>query len=89
MENEQELKKYAKMLMERIIYYFDSEKEAEKRFKELEKEYKNSNKDYYDFYNTLNKKDKKVICNNGRFYNKSDFKRLRIELSKILIEIEN
>ena len=82
---------YANMLMERIQYMNDVNVNSYKRYKELLKIKGNKplcNDDYYLFLRTLNDEDYKIFINNGIVYKELAFKRLRIELNTIMLEIE-
>jgi len=82
---------YANMLMERIQYMNDINASAYKRYKELLKIKGNKplrDDDYYLFIRTLNENDYKIFVNEGIIYKELAFKRLRIELNTIMLEIE-
>lgn len=82
---------YANMLMERIKYMNDINFNAHKRYKELLKIKGNTplyDDDYYLFIRTLDENDYKIFVNEGIVYKELSFKRLRIELNTIMLEIE-
>ena len=43
---------------------------------------------YWSWFDGLSYYKKKIVRNDGKIYKKSDFKRVRIELNKVLIEVE-
>ena len=43
---------------------------------------------YWAWFDGLSDYKKKIVRNDGKIYKKSDFKRVRIELNKVLIEVE-
>ena len=43
---------------------------------------------YWAWFNRLSAYQQKILLNDGKIYKKSDFKRVRIELNKVLIEVE-
>ena len=43
---------------------------------------------YWSWFDGLSYYKKKIVRNDGKIYKKSDFKRVRIELNKVLIETE-
>ena len=82
---------YANMLMERIQYMNDVNVKTYKRYKELLKDKGNKplcDDDYFLFIRTLNENDYKIFVNGGIIYKELAFKRLRIELNTIMLEIE-
>lgn len=82
---------YANMLMERLKYMNDVNIKTHKRYNELLKIKGNKplfDDDYYLFLRTLNENDYKIFINDGIIYKELAFKRLRIELNTILLEIE-
>lgn len=82
---------YASMLMERIKYMNDVNFKTRERYKELLKIKGNKSlcdDDYYLFIRRLNENDYKIFVNEGIIYKELAFKRLRIELNTIMLEIE-
>ena len=59
--------------------------------KELKPQMNNTNwgtNAYLAWFNRLSDYQQKIVLNDGKIYKKSDFKRVRIELNKVLIEVE-
>ena len=83
---------YAKCLSERLMEMSMANEAANKIFvKELKPKMNNLNSAtsvYWSWVNTLSEYQKKILINDGRIYKKSDFKRVRIELNKVLLEAE-
>lgn len=83
---------YAKCLSERLIEMSAANDAALDVFnKELKPKINNldsATSVYWSWVNTLSEYQKKILINDGRIYKKSDFKRVRIELNKVLLEAE-
>ena len=83
---------YAKCLSERLIEMTETNEATNKIFvKELKPQMNDfdiGTVAYWTWFNRLKKKKKKIVLNDGKIYKKSDFKRVRIELNKVLIESE-
>ena len=83
---------YAKCLSERLIEMSAANDAALDVFnKELKPKMDNldsATSVYWAWVNTLSEYQKKILINDGRIYKKSDFKRVRIELNKVLLEAE-
>ena len=83
---------YAKCLSERLMEMSMANDAALDVFnKELKPKMNNlgsATSVYWSWVNTLSEYQKKILINDGRIYKKSDFKRVRIELNKVLLEAE-
>ena len=83
---------YAKCLSERLMEMSAANESAQIVFvKELKPQMDNldsSTKAFWDWFNGLSAYHHKILLNDGKIYKKSDFKRVRIELNKVLIETE-
>lgn len=83
---------YAKCLSERLMEMTAANEAANIIFvKELKPQMNNLNSGthaYWDWFNGLSAYQQKIFLNDGKIYKKSDFKRVRIELNKVLIEAE-
>lgn len=83
---------YAKCLSERLMEMSMANEAANKIFvKELKPQMNNLNSGtnaYWSWFDGLSDYKKKIVRNDGKIYKKSDFKRVRIELNKVLIEVE-
>lgn len=83
---------YANFLSERLIDMTAVNEVANNIFiKELKPQTKTLTFEtaaYWTWVNNLSDYKKKILLNNGKIYKKSDFKRVRIELNKVLIEVE-
>lgn len=83
---------YQKQLLKRLLQMIeDNEKEkvyCENARKKLPKGIYTYEAQYRKVWNDLSKDEQRAYWNGGRRYNKSDFKRLRIELNKSMIELE-
>ena len=83
---------YANYLSERLINMTAANEAANRVFvKELKPQMNNLNSGtnaYWAWFNRLSAYQQKIVLNDGKIYKKSDFKRVRIELNKVLIEVE-
>lgn len=83
---------YAKCLSERLMEMSAVNEAANLVFvKELKPQMNNLDSGtnaYWAWFNRLSDYKKKIFLNDGKIYKKSDFKRVRIELNKVLIEAE-
>lgn len=83
---------YAKCLSERLMEMSAANKSAQIVFvKELKPQMDNldsSANAYWALFNRLSAYQQKILLNDGKIYKKNDFKRVRIELNKVLIEAE-
>ena len=83
---------YAKCLSERLMEMSAVNKAANLVFvKELKPQMNNldfGTNAYWDWFNRLSAYQHKIFLNDGKIYKTSDFKRVRIELNKVLIEVE-
>ena len=83
---------YAKCLSERLMEMSMANEAANIIFvKELKPQMNNLNSGtnaYWAWVNRLSAYQQKILLNNGNIYKKSAFKRVRIELNKVLIEAE-
>lgn len=83
---------YAKCLSERLMEISATNESAQIVFvKELKPQMNNldsSTNAYWAWFNGLSACQQKIFLNDGKIYKKSDFKRVRIELNKVLIEVE-
>ena len=83
---------YAKCLSERLMEMTAANEAANIIFvKELKPQMNNLDSGtnaYWAWFNRLSDYKKKIFLNDGKIYKKSDFKRVRIELNKVLIEAE-
>lgn len=84
---------YAKVLAERLKNMLETNEASKKEYENLIKTYpvlKEYNYDatYWSFRNKLTPRQERIYLNEGEPYKKSDFKRCRIELNKVLLEIE-
>ena len=83
---------YANYLSERLINMTVANELANKIFvKELKPQMNNFDSGtnaYWSWFDGLSDYKKKIVRNDGKIYKKSDFKRVRIELNKVLIEVE-
>lgn len=83
---------YAKCLSERLIDMTTANKAANAIFVKELKPKMNSldsgTNTYWSWFDGLSDYKKKIVRNDGKIYKKSDFKRVRIELNKVLIEAE-
>lgn len=83
---------YAKCLSERLMEMSAVNKAANLVFvKELKPQMNNldlGTNAYWAWFDGLSDYKKKIVRNDGKIYKKSDFKRVRIELNKVLIEAE-
>ena len=77
---------YVSCLLERLSTMIQENAKSAKRYKELV-----SNRGetiYWDYLNKLNSVDRELFLKEGVIYSKSDLQRVRIELNKVLIEME-
>lgn len=83
---------YAKCLSERLMEMSMANEAANIIFvKELKPQMNNldlGTNAYWAWFNRLSAYQQKILLNDGKIYKKSDFKRVRIELNKVLIEAE-
>lgn len=83
---------YAKCLSERLIDMTTTNKATNAIFvKELKPKMNSLDSGtnaYWLWFDGLSDYKKKIVRNDGKIYKKSDFKRVRIELNKVLIEAE-
>lgn len=83
---------YAKCLSERLMEMSMANEAANIIFvKELKPQMNNLDSGtnaYWAWFNRLSAYQQKILLNDGKIYKKSDFKRVRIELNKVLIEAE-
>ena len=83
---------YAKCLSERLMEMSMANKAANIIFvKELKPQMNNLDSGtnaYWAWFNRLSAYQQKIFLNDGKIYKKSDFKRVRIEFNKVLIEAE-
>ena len=83
---------YANYLSERLIEMSMANEAANKIFfKALKPQMNNldlGTNAYLAWFNRLSAYQQKIVLNDGKIYKKSDFKRVRIELNKVLIEVE-
>ena len=83
---------YAKCLSERLIEMTETNEATNKIFvKELKPQMNDfdiGTVAYWTWFNTLSAYQQNIVLNDGKIYKKSDFKRVRIELNKVLIESE-
>lgn len=83
---------YAKCLSERLMEMSAVNESAQDVYvKELKPEinkFDSFSNAYWAWFDKLSDYQKKIVLNGGKIYKKSDLKRVRIELNKILIEIE-
>ena len=83
---------YAKCLSERLMEMTAANEAANIIFvKELKPQMNNLDSGtnaYWVWFNRLSAYQQKIFLNDGKIYKKSDFKRVRIELNKVLIEAE-
>lgn len=83
---------YAKCLSERLMEMSAVNEAANLVFvKELKPQMNNldfGTNAYWAWFNRLSAYQQKIFLNDGKIYKKSDFKRVRIELNKVLIEAE-
>lgn len=85
---------YAKVLTKRLKNMSETNEASKKEYENLIKTYpvlKEYNYDaiYWNARNKLTPRQERIYLSNGKIYKKSDFKRCRIELDKVLLEIEN
>ncbi len=90
--DKQDKQLYANFLSERLIDMTTVNEVANNIFiKELKPQMNNLDSGtnaYWAWFNRLSDYKKKIFLNDGKIYKKSDFKRVRIELNKVLIEAE-
>lgn len=83
---------YAKCLSERLIEMIETNESTNKIFvKELKPQMNDfdiGTVEYWTWFDRLSAYQQKIVLNDGKIYKKSDFKRVRIELNKVLIESE-
>ena len=87
-EKTMDKKEYSKQLANRLVYMLEENEKSTTIYVKLKKQYENKTQDYWQWYLRLNDQQKDIMDKQGKIFKQSDIQRVRIELNKILIEIE-
>lgn len=77
----------AKMLLKRLTDMLEDNIEGRKAYKHLE-DLRLKSSDRYRFVDSLNQENYKIFCKQGKIHSNTALQRARIDLNKLLIEIE-
>ena len=77
---------YAKCLITKLDLMLGENQKAKAAYNALKK--KQNTKNYFEFVKSLSESERDVFHKGGKVYSKAAIQRIRIELNKVLIELE-
>lgn len=77
---------YARCLLSKLDSMLEENQKARTIYDSLKN--KQNGRDYFEFTRTLSEENKNIFYRGGRIHSKAAISRVRIELNKVLIEIE-